>query len=64
MDDDTEVYWSCSSLLNGELFVFGGDSTSNRRKQVKLIPRIYPITKTLISRCRKLLAVNLNGSVT
>ena len=24
MDEDTEVYGSCSSLLNGELFVFGG----------------------------------------
>lgn len=24
MDDDTEVHRSCSSTLNGELFVFGG----------------------------------------
>ena len=37
MDDDTEVYYSCSSLLNDELFVFGGSSTSNsRRKQVNI----------------------------
>ena len=36
INDDTEVYRSCSSLLNGELFVFGGYNTSNnRRKQVK-----------------------------
>ena len=36
MNDDTEVYGSCSSLLNGELFVFGGYNTSNnKRKQVK-----------------------------
>ena len=35
MDDDTEVNESCSSLLNGELFVFGGVSTTNnKRKQV------------------------------
>ena len=37
INDDTEVYWSCSSVLNGEVFVFGGYNTSNnRRKQVKL----------------------------
>ena len=37
MDDDTEVYMSCSATLNGELFVFGGTSTTNnRRKQVIL----------------------------
>ena len=36
INDDTEVYGSCSSLLNGELFVFGGaNSSNNRRKQVK-----------------------------
>ena len=36
INDDTEVYQSCSSLLNGELFVFGGYNTSNnKRKQVK-----------------------------
>ena len=35
MDDDTEVYYSCSATLNGDLFVFGGTSTSNnKRKQV------------------------------
>ena len=31
MNDDTEVYGSCSATLNGELFVFGGSSS---RKQV------------------------------
>ena len=36
INDDTQVYESCSSVLNGELFVFGGQTTSNnRRKQVK-----------------------------
>ena len=33
MDDDTEVYESCSAQLNGELFVFGG-SNGDKRKQV------------------------------
>ena len=42
MNDDTEVYYSCSSVLNGELFVFGGTTASNnRRKQVKFMPSIY-----------------------
>ena len=42
MDDDTEVLYSCSSLLNGELFVFGGFNTSNnRRKQVNFKSRTY-----------------------
>ena len=37
INDDTDVWQSCSSLLNGEVYVFGGLSTSNnRRKQVKL----------------------------
>ena len=36
INDDTQVYESCSSVLNGELFVFGGaNSSNNRRKQVK-----------------------------
>ena len=38
MDDDTEVYRSCSATLNGELFVFGGYSESNNlRKQVSKV---------------------------
>ena len=37
INDDTEVYQSCSSVLNGEVFVFGGyNSSNNRKKQVKL----------------------------
>ena len=32
MDDNTEVYDSCSATLNGELFVFGGNT---QKKQVK-----------------------------
>ena len=38
MGEDTEVYRSCSATLNGELFVFGGDSESNNmRKQVSKV---------------------------
>ena len=66
MDDDAEVYRSCSSLLNGELFVFGGSNTSNnRRKQVNMeflknhsLHHNLFTHKTHISRCQKLLAVN------
>ena len=37
INDDTEVKQSCSATLNGEVFVFGGISTSNnRRKQVSV----------------------------
>ena len=32
MNDNTEVYDSCSATLNGELFVFGGNT---QKKQVK-----------------------------
>ena len=39
INDDTEVYHSCSATLNGDVFVFGGYNTSNnRRKQVELPP--------------------------
>ena len=35
MDEDTGVDHSCSAQLNGELFVFGGISSSNNeRRQV------------------------------
>ena len=44
IDDDTEVYRSCSATLHGELFVFGGYSTSNNRKKQVLIPRFAPKT--------------------
>ena len=41
INDDTEVYLSCSATLNGEVFVFGGTSTSNnKRKQVNLNQRL------------------------
>jgi len=30
MDDDTEVYRSCSATLNGELYVFGGFTQSKQ----------------------------------
>ena len=36
INDDTDVWQSCSSVLNGEVYVFGGlSSSNNRRKQVK-----------------------------
>ena len=35
LDDDTQVYRSCSATLNGELFVFGGAATNkNQKRQV------------------------------
>ena len=35
MDDDTEVYQSCSAILNGQLYVLGGSTSSQeKRKQV------------------------------
>ena len=38
MDDDTEVYVSCSAKLHGEFFVFGGyASSNNKRKQVEYL---------------------------
>ena len=36
MDEDTEVYYSCSAQLNGELFVFGG-ANGEKKKQVHLL---------------------------
>ena len=36
MDEDTEVYESCSAQLNGELFVFGGYN-GDKQKQVRLL---------------------------
>ena len=37
MDEGTEVYYSCSASLNGELFIFGGGNASNNRKKQVLI---------------------------
>ena len=60
INDDTEVIRSCSATLNGEVFVFGGSSTSNnRRKQVDL-PK-FNFTNIYMFRSQKLLAVSLNG---
>ena len=60
INDDTEVYQSCSSVLNGEVFVFGGQNTSiNGRKQVGLPTLNFTII--YIFRSQKLLAVSLNG---
>ena len=59
MDDDTEVFRSCSSMLNGEFFMFGGDS---QRKQVNLRYSFHH--QTLICRSQKLLDVNLNELAT
>ena len=52
INDDTEVRQSCSALLNGDLFVFGGTST-----QRQVIEKVL-INKTVFSRFRKFLAVN------
>ena len=58
INDDTEVYYSCSSLLNGELFVFGGSSTSNnQRKQVRF-QTSFIWASSFLSRSRKSLAAN------
>ena len=41
INDDTEVYKSCSATLNGEVFVFGGSSSSdNKKNQVNRNQRI------------------------
>ena len=38
MDEDVQVYRSCSATLHGELFVFGGYATSmDKRKQVSTL---------------------------
>ena len=53
INEDTEVYYSCSSVLNGEVLVFGGYNTSNnRKKQVKLNLRL--IQRYLISKISKI----------
>ena len=33
MDDDTEVYASCSATLSGELYVLGGIASSQEKRQ-------------------------------
>ena len=40
INDDTEVYGSCSSLLNGEIFVFGGYYKKNQVIETLLIHMI------------------------
>ena len=48
MDDDTEVFYSCSATLNDELFVFGGYNTSNnKRKQVPYCKIIQKYTVSI-----------------
>ena len=32
INDDTEVYQSCSSVLNGEVFLFGGVNTTDKNR--------------------------------
>ena len=49
MDDDTEVYRSCSATLNGELYVFGGSNTSNNRQKQVLISTINIVNLTITS---------------
>ena len=40
INDDTEVNGSCSSLLNGEIFVFGGYSKKSQVIETSLIHMI------------------------
>ena len=57
INDDTEVFYSCSAILNGEVFVFGGYNTSNnRRKQVESSPLKFTII--YMFRSQKLLVVS------
>ena len=70
INEDTEVFHSCSSMLNDELFVLGGHSTSNNiqkqvvlRCHIKAISKFLEISRQPIIRYQKLLAVNLNESV-
>ena len=61
INDDTEVFRSCSAKLNGEVFVFGGSSTSNNeRKQVSLIKPTINFIFIYLLRSPKLLAANWN----
>ena len=58
INGDTQVYNSCSSALNGEVFVFGGYNTSNNRsKQVNFKPTIH-FTIICFFRSQKFLDVN------
>ena len=57
INDDTEVYGSCSSMLNGELFVFGGTNTSNNRKKQVNLPKLNFLIIYMF-RSQKLLAVS------
>ena len=57
INNDTEVYGSCSATLNGEVFVFGGENTSyNRRKQVSMNQQKVQNNKPF--RSQKMAAVN------
>ena len=59
INDDTEVYKSCSATLNGEVFIFGGQNKSNNaRKQVDLLTLNF--TSINMFRSQKLLAVSWN----
>ena len=58
INGDTEVQYSCSSVLNGEVFVFGGNNSSNnRKKQVTLNLRLISASFAFF-RFLKLLAVS------
>ena len=58
INDDTEVYSSCSSVLNGEVFVFGGHNSSyNRKKQVNL--NLWSIHRNLNIQVSKIVGCEL-----
>ena len=65
INDDTQVYDSCSSTLNGEVFVFGGYNTSNNwRKQVNFnFKPTINFTIICFFRSQKMLDVNCNELV-
>ena len=44
MNDDTQILRSCSALLNGELFVFGG---YNQQTQVSTLNQLIGGTQSL-----------------
>ena len=52
MDEDTEVYESCSATLKGELFVFGGTSSTNNRKKQVFIRNQYSNPHEIIFKIR------------
>ena len=47
MDEDTEVYHSCSAKVNGEIFIFGGND-GDKQKQVQVSDSSSRISKFVL----------------